>query len=449
MPVAAKSAWVGCEYTYDHLGRSTDNRVLSYNATNTGSPMLGGRSALVGNTLESYGEGRFAVFASSIPGLAGSTGAQRQVFWRDRGTGETLMVSASASGVEGNGDSYKAAISADGLTVAFQSYASNLVASDTNGKADIFVWSARNPSAGVTRVSVGAGGLEANEVSDDPSLSGDGKVIAFSTYANNLSPGLSGNATSHVYRRDLSTGSNTLVSVDHKGVARSASLPVLSDDGNRLAFSTFWSLLASDPDGLWDIYVYTHSAGQLARVSLTSTGGERQQGNESTSRIVAPAISGNGRYVAYATTAGNVVPGDSNGLQDVFVVDITNGSVVRASVGAAGVQGIGDSPIGQGERVSLSTDGKWVAFTTDAGNLVDPASVNTRAASVVMRNWESGETRVVSGPARFGVSTAVSMSGNGAYVAFGSGTDLDGRFTSSGFFARFTGLAPAFSWVKD
>ena len=75
-----------------------------------------------------------------------------------------------------------------------------------------------------------------------------------------------------------------------------------------------------------------------------------------------------------------LVADDSNGLQDVFVVETTNGSVVRASVGATAPQGIGDIPIGQGERVSLSKDGKWVAFTTDPGNLVDPGSTNTSVA---------------------------------------------------------------------
>ena len=447
MPMAVDSVKVGCEYIYDHLSRNADGSVRG-TFFDSSAPMLGGSNTAVASTAIGYGEGRFAVFVSSVvvPGV--STGANRQVYWRDRFTGQTLLISAASPnaagvGVQGNGDSFSPAISADGLTVAFQSFATNLVTGDTNGVADIFVWNAERMAAGAVRVSVGPGlnGVQANAVSDKPSLSGDGKVVAFTSGASNLTAGVSGINAIHVYRRDLSTGTNTLVSVNGSGAPQEGNHPVLSDDGNRLAFSTFGPLLASDANNLWDIYVYDHAAAvKLSRVSLTSTGGERNQGTESASRSVAPAISGDGRYVSYATTATNVVPGDTNGLQDVFVVDTTNASVVRASVGngMSGAEGNGDSPIGQGERAPLSADGKWVAFTTMASNL------GTAPNNVLMRNWATGETRVVS--LQDGSIGPVSLSRGGAYAAFGSSSQLDGRFASSGLFARFTGVGLAYMW---
>ena len=157
------------------------------------------------------------------------------------------------------------------------------------------------------------------------------------------------------------------------------------------------------------------------RVSLTGSSGERNQGTESASRIVAPTISGDGRYVAFATTATNMVAGETNGTQDVFDTQT-------------------DSPIGQGERVALSSDGRWVAFNTNASNL------GTSASIVVMHNWATGEARVVSSQSGSSVD-GVSMSRSGAYVAFGSGSALDGRFNSSGLFVRCTGLARAWWWI--
>ena len=437
MPVAAQALRVGCEITYDLVSRSSNDAVKG-TYFDSSAPVIGGSAEAIGATTQAYGEGRFVAFVSNAVGIGGATGAHRQIFWRDRLTGETKLVSATAAGVEGNGDSWAPAISADGLVVVFESYASNLVAGDTNGVRDVFGWSAQD--AAVERVSVGAGGVQANAASYGPTVSGDGRVVAFLSGASNLTPGVSGTSAIHVVRRDQVAGINTLVSVNASGAPQEAANPVLSEDGNRLAFSSFWPLLASDTNNLWDIYVYDHAAASLQRVSLTSTGGERNQGTESASRSVAPAISGNGRYVAYATTASNVVPGDTNGMQDVFVTDTQTGSVVRASVDSAGTQGNADSPSGQGERAALSADGQWVAFSTSASNLGAPAS------NVLMRNWATGETRVLSSQTGSSVG-AVSMSRRGAYAVFGAGAQLDGRFSSSGLFARFTGVARSWWWA--
>ncbi len=442
MPVAAK-VFVGCEFNYDHLVRSSNDAVVG-GFSGSQSPMLGGSNVPIGATLLAYGEGRAAVFVSNVANIAGgNTAANRQVFWRDRLTGETVLVSATVAGAQGNGDSFLPVVSADGVTVAFESSASNLVAGDTNGVSDVFVWSAIDRAAGAKRVSVGAGGAQANATSNKPSLSGDGRVVAFTSGATNLTAGENGGTNAiRVYRRDLTASVNTLVSKNAALVSQEGGNPVLSEDGNRLAFSTFWPLVASDINNLWDIYVYEHGNNSLKRVSLTSTGAERDQGTESASRSVEPAISGNGQYVAYATTAATVVPGDTNGLQDVFVVNVNTGSVVRASVSTTGAQGNADSPVGQGERVSLSADGKWVAFTTAATNVAG-------ATSVVLRNWETNETRAVTNASYSATGVGpVSLTRTAAYVAFWNSTALDSKFSVGGLFAHFTGLQRAFMWFE-
>ncbi|MBC7995931.1 MAG: PD40 domain-containing protein [Rhizobacter sp.] len=445
MPVAAAALRVGCEHTYDRVSRSSNDAVRG-TYFDSQSPVIGGSNESIGATAIAYGEGRFVAFVSSVAGMApGSTSARRQVFWRDNLKGQTVLVSANAAGVEGNGDSWAPSISADGLVVAFESYATNLVAGDTNGVRDVFMRSAIG-SAGVVRVSVGPGGAEANSESFDATVSGDGRVVAFSSGASNLTAGVSGISTINVYRRDVVSGTNTLITANSAGTGVGGGKPMLSEDGQRLAFYSFASnITAGDTNGLWDVFVYDHDDGSRTRVSLTSAGGERNQGTESASRVVAPAISGNGRYVAYATTASNVVPGDTNAVQDVFIVDTQTGEVARSSISTAGVQGNADSPVGQGERVSLSYDATWVAFSSASNNLGAGAGT-TGVSNMLMHNHVTGETRTVTNQNTGSVGPG-SMSRSAAYVVFGAATSLDPRFAGSGLFSRFTGAARSWWWV--
>ncbi|MBI5716842.1 MAG: PD40 domain-containing protein [Burkholderiales bacterium] len=437
-PVADSAVKVGCEWNTNHVSRSGDDSVRGtfFESTN---PAIGGDA--------SYREGRFVAFMSSA-NLGGNAGGQRQIWWRDTMTGETRLISTDAAGNPGNGDSFAPAISRDGLTVAFESYATNLVAGDTNGVRDVFVWSSAGGTltVGVTRASVAPGGVQGNAASYDATLSADGRVVVFSSDAGNLVAGTTVSGT-NAYRRDLQAGTTTLVSrgLDDTGVG--GALPSVSADGNRVAFWSFAAnLTGGDSNGLWDIFVYDHAAGTRRRVSLTSTGGERNQGSESASRMVAPALSGDGRFVAYATTASNVVPGDTNGVQDVFVVEIATGAVQRASVATGGAQGDAASPIGQGERPAISHDGTWIAFTTTATNLGVPTTT-TGIGNVLMHHRVTGETRAVSDQRSSGSVGVPTISMSGTYVAFGASSFLDARFAASGLFTRFTDLARAWFWV--
>ncbi|MBP6004053.1 MAG: PD40 domain-containing protein [Pyrinomonadaceae bacterium] len=411
-PAPQKAQW-------DLVSRSSDDKILG-TFYETFTPVIGGSGA---------DEGRYVAFVTYTKGLGGGTGKYRQIVWRDRKTGETRVVSQGMNGVEGNQNSTAPSISADGKSVAFESYATNLVPVDANGVRDVFVWNYdRNSVAAVSENR----GIEANSECYEPTISGDGNLIAFSSSADNLAAGVSGTATVNVYLRDMRSGAVTLISKNEKdGKGGGGSRPSISEDGSRIAFYNYFPLTKEDKNDLWDIYVWQSGMPKLKRISKTSSGGEKDQGDESSSRVVAPSISGNGRYVAFATTATNMVSDDTNKLQDVFVVEIDSGSVIRASVGESNAQGNGDSPIGQGEKIAISDDGSLVAFSTKAKNL---------GGNILMKNILTNQLLRISADVESTVGQPA-MSRNGKVVIFGSSRQLDSRFKSSGVFVFSTGLA--------
>ena len=425
MPADANILRIGCDFTYDLVSRSTNDGTFS-TFYETSDAVVGGNSGE---------EGRYVAFISSAAAFSGSTGKHRQVFWRDRNTGITKLISAAAGGEAGNGDCYAAAISGDGKSVAFESLATNLVQEDKNGVRDVFVWHAATNT--IKKVSMGAGGKEANAESFEPSVSGDGSLIAFTSTASNISATEKGVSNNNVFLYDAQKDNSIMISIDpitRKGGG--GSKPSISHDGNRIAFySHTATLVAGDNNGLWDIFLWEKNIPVLKRVSLTADRKERNQGTESANRIVAPAISGNGQYIAYSTTATNMAPGDINAWQDVFVYDINTGNTVIASQGADGKPGNADSPVGQGEKIAISFDGKWVAFSTNASNIGAPA------ANIVLRNMTTGQNRAVSSVVGSSVGRPT-ISYTGAYIVFGIGAKLDGRYASSGIFANYTGVGP-------
>ena len=423
MPQDKNKLRIGSDFTYDHISRSTNDK--SFSTFYDGSD-----AAVGGNNGE---EGRYVTFVTTSVGLDGSTGKYRQIFWRDRNKGITKLISISPNGEEGNGESYYPAISGDGKSVAFESYSSNLVTDDKNGARDIYVWhSATNK---IERVSVGDDGKDANAESYEASVSGDGNFIAFTSMASNISATEKGTSNNNVFLRDMKLGSTIMISIDpiaKKGGG--GSKPSISYDGTRIAFySHTATLVADDNNGLWDIFLWEKNISTLKRISLTTDGKERNQGNESANRIIAPAISGDGRYIAFTTTATNMVPGDINNFQDVFVYDINKNSTIIASNGSDGKPGNADSPIEQGEKIAISFDGKWLAFSTKASNLGVPAS------NIVLHNMSTGENRAVSNITGSTVGRPT-ITATGGYVVFGIGAKLDSRFQSSGIFANYTGV---------
>lgn len=305
--------------------------------------------------------GQVVAFESKADNLvAGDTNRVSDVFVHDRTTGVTELVSVDSAGNQGNAASQMPAISADGQIVAFTSHSTNLVSGDTNNVQDVFV---HDRSTGVTeRVSISTAGVQGNSWSGvyGVVVSADGQLVAFESSATNLIAG--GNNFHGIFLHDRSTGVTELVSVDSFGVEQNAACqwPAISADGKIVAFgSDANNLVAGDTNGMWDIFIHDRTSGITERVSVDSTG---VQGNGYCSWS---SVSADGTIVAFDSTSDDLVAGDGNATGDVFVHDRSSGVTERVSVDSNGVEGNSDSwnPV-------LSSDGTFVAFSSSATNLV-------------------------------------------------------------------------------
>jgi Tol biopolymer transport system component len=321
-----------------------------------------------------------------------------QLFERNRRTGVAALGSATASGKPANGTSYSPAMSADGRFIAYQSTADDLTPGDTNDTDDIFV---RDRQTGKTeRVSVAADGAPANGPNYSPSISADGRVVAFVSNAGNLVPGhASGvfvrdretgktewvaeggplsisadgrflvfwSGTFNVFVRDRQTGTTELVSVGIGGkpADERSSTASISADGRFVAFASLASnLVPGDTNGQWDCFVRDRLVGTTELVSITAVGAPANEGSFS------PAISADGRFIAFLSRASNLVPGDANRLDDIFLRDRQTRKTELVTVG------LGDQPAnGWSLPPSISADGRFIAFSSAADNLV-PGDTN-------------------------------------------------------------------------
>jgi Tol biopolymer transport system component len=366
----------------------------------------------------------------------------------DRGT--TTLVSVNTDGEKGNDDSKYPSISEDGRYVAFHSSATNLVQGDTNvfcdtdydeqyddNCEDIFV---HDRQTGVTtRVSVASDGTEGNAWSVQPSISGNGRFVAFRSGASNLVEDDT-NHSSDSFVHDRVTGETTRVSVASDGAQASSGSLVfsISTSGRYVAFTSFADdLVAGDDNYAYDVFVRDRDAGETTRVSVDSDGAEGDD------HSWGGGISADGRYVAFYSDATDLVEGDTNNFcdsdndgvyedncTDVFVHDRQTGDTTRVSVSSDGTQGNGSS-----WWISISGDGRYVAFTSYASNLVTGDTNNfcdydndsiydDNCTDIFVHDRETGETTLVSvasdGAQANYSSSAPSISGDGRYVTFGS-----------------------------
>lgn len=262
-------------------------------------------------------DGRIVAFDSLSPDLvADDLNDVDDVYVHDLETRRTTRVSVSSLGEQANGPSVQAALSADGRVVVFQSSASNLVPEDTNETSDIFCRE-RGPEPGTgetTRVSVDSPGGQANGGSYAPSVSADGRFVVFTSVADNLVPNDT-NGVADIFVHDRVTGRTMRVSVDSSGnqADGSSNRPVISGDGRSVAFwSEAGNLVTGDNNGVADVFCHDLGSGRTTRASLASWGAQAKGGS------YWPALSGDGRSVAFWSAADNLVPGDTNGVKDVF-----------------------------------------------------------------------------------------------------------------------------------
>lgn len=316
-------------------------------------------------------EGSSAVYSSSATNLVtGDTNALDDVFVSHvpglaSGDDETVRVSVASDGTQGNGHSgghvpgSGPAISGNGHVVAFTSRASNLVQSDTNGTPDVFVRDLLTRST--TRVSVPTGGGQARGSSHSPSLSADGRYVVFSSTAGNLVPGDT-NGASDVFLRDRVAGTTVRVSVGAGGSqpALGASRGSLNTDGNFVVFvSKSADLVQGDTNGVSDVFVRDLSSGATERISTSTEG---IQGDADSGGNI--AVSADGMRVAFDSLATTLVP-DSSPRPSVYLRDRRRPSTERLSLSQQGVAAKAPA------RVSgMSPDGRFVTFTSDGGRIV-------------------------------------------------------------------------------
>jgi len=366
-------------------------------------------------------DGRYVAFHSWSSNLVtGDTNATYDVFVYDRNTDSTERVSVDNNGVQGDDDSSSPSISSDGRYVAFCSYATNLVTGDTNGSRDVFVYDRDTDT--IERVSVDNSGVQGDGHSYDPSISSDGRYVAFGSSATNLVTGdTNGSRDVFVYDRDTDTTER--VSVDNSGVQGNShsSRPSISSDGRYVAFySGATNLVTGDTNALWDVFVYDRDTDITERVSVDNSG---VQGDDYSG---APSISSDGRYVAFHSYATNLVTGDTNASRDVFVYDRDTDTTERVSVDNSGVQGNSYSCGVQGNSYSChpstSSDGRYVAFCSGASNLVTGDTNVSEDVFVYDRDTDTVERISVDNSGVQGNSNSCcpSISSDGRYVAFHS-----------------------------
>jgi Tol biopolymer transport system component len=341
--------------SFDVFGRDRRTGKTKRLSVNGSGRQGNGQSRLP--TLSSHA--RFIAFWSDASNLVGGdTNHNSDVFVHDRRTGKTRRVSVRSSGGQGNGDSVNPFMSAGGRFVSFESSASNLVGGDSNGARDVFVHDRRTGKT--SRVSVSSSRRQVSGDSYDPVISPHGRLLAFSSDAPDLVRSDT-NGASDVFLHDRKTGRTTRVSVDSSGgQGNGASLEAeLSARGRIVAFTSLASnLVGGDTNGMSDLFVRNRRTKRTKRVSVSSSGAQAN----GLSRRSGPTV---GRFVAFHSLASNLVDGDRNDAFDVFVYDRGRGRTTRVSVGMAGRPSNG---LSGGPR--LSADGRFAAFASRASNLV-------------------------------------------------------------------------------
>jgi len=303
-------------------------------------------------------------FSSDATNLvAGDTNGRTDAFVRDLGAATTDLVSVGAGVAPADGASSFTSVDGDCGLVAFHSVATNLVPDDTNRASDVFVF---NRTAGTTtRVSVGPGGVQADGPSITPSISADGRCVAFASGATNLLPGApDANGALDIYVAcDGVVSCRASVSSDGVEANQMSFLPALSADGSIVAFkSNASNLVPGDLNQAPDVFVHSCVTGETQRVSVGDAG------QESNDIAIPPSISADGRFVAFGSFASNLLRGaTTNGNSQVYVRDLERQTTVLVSSSLDGQPGNGSVP---DLPPSISQDGKWVAFESLATDLV-------------------------------------------------------------------------------
>ena len=353
--------------------------------------------------------GRYVAFASEAPNLPGSDSDQ-SVYLADRRTGRTVLISKRSDGEPAmDGNSNDPSISGSGRFIAFRSGAANLPAGGVE-RERVYVHDRKTDTTRL--VSKTSAGEPDNGYSDSPSISVSGRYVSFRSTATNL-PG--NDSFNDIYVHDRKTGRTELVSRNSGGQPANAdSRPdnSISPSGRYVGFSSAATNLPGNPE---NTYIHDRKTGTTRVVSKTSDG-QPANGNSSY-----PSISATGRYVSFVSSATNL-PGD-DAVTDAFVHDRKTGRTRLVSKTSAG-----DPASASALYTWISASGRYVAFNSEATNLPGDDLVE----DVYLRDRKTGRTSLVSksttgDPASGGDSFLGSLTPSGGYVTFSSeATNLAG-----------------------
>jgi len=324
-------------------------------------------------------DGQYIVFESHASNLVGGDDTDRNnIFIHNRLTGETKIVSVGYDGGASNSYSYRPSISADGRYIAFSSYADNLVQDDENDKSDIFLFDAWTEE--IRRISVTPEGEESNDNSDSPLISSDGRYVQFYSQATNLVD-IDGYFSGRYFVCDLQTGEISLVSFIEleDWVYLYPFFSSTSSDGRYMVFDYYRDVLFPGNYNS-NIFVYDVLEGDFEKISSAFDGGWADGDSYS------PSISDDGRYVAFESWAENIVVDDSNGWIDIFVHDRVSDITSRVSLSFSAEESADDSLY-----PSISPSGEYITFSSSAWNLVY-GDHNGEADVFLVRNPLFGET---------------------------------------------------------
>lgn len=410
----------------------------------------GGAAGAISVVASVSADGRFVAFQSDADNLSNADNdGFTNIFLRDTQTNGTTLVSrqsAADGGAGANGVSGSASVSADGRFVVFLSSANNLSTVDNDPAQDVFVRDLQTDTTTLATRESGPGGAGADDSSFDPTISGDGRYVAFQSAADNLST-VDDNSLLNAFVRDLQIETTSLVSrqsaADGGAPATGAGNdPFISANGRFVAFeSNADNLSSEDVDTVNNIYVRDLQDSVTTFVSRQSAS---DGGAGASTGSFDPALSGDGRFVAFETDAQNLSASDADAAIDVFVRDIQTSTTLLASRqtgadGGAGADASSDEP-------SLSTDGRYVVFDSNADNLSN--ADNDAFVNVFVRDLQAQTTTLASrqGAADGGVGAdghsqmtyhGAGISGDGRFVVFASDADNLSTADNNAFFNVF------------
>ncbi|MCB0318513.1 MAG: PD40 domain-containing protein [Bdellovibrionales bacterium] len=359
---------------------------------------------------------RYVVFSSDASNLiSGDTNELRDVFLYDRQNDIISKISTGNSKAQANADSDKPSISEDGLYIVYESDADNLVANDTNSSTDIFLYNTQTKNN--LRISVSSAKAEANNNSSNPSISADGKFIVYQSLADNLVANDT-NDTTDIFLYDRINETTTRVSVKTGGTEGDAASTTasISEDGQYVVFqSEATNLVNSDTNDSSDIFLRDNTGLTTIRVSISSSA------TELSGASMNPKISTDNSIIAFESEADDVVANDVNEVKDIFVYKRADSSVSRVSVSSNKNESNGES-----SSPSLSSDGRYIAFLSNATNLISE-SVN-EVANIFVHDRVSQDTSLISVSELGNFSEANSytpvISSNAHFVLFGSDDEI-------------------------